>query len=61
VVELTISSDEILHEKSCISNAGLSRFKIDKGPNEINLLTNKKNGEFTITGFEVWEVFDHNE
>jgi hypothetical protein len=40
----------------CVSNKGYTGYQIPIDSDYINLLTNKKNGTFTITELEVWQI-----
>jgi hypothetical protein len=43
-------------DEKCVSYASHKAYKIPFGDDRKNMLTNKKNGHFTITELEVWEV-----
>jgi hypothetical protein len=43
-------------DRNCGAYANISSYGIPKEGDK-NMLTNQKDGEFTITEFEVWEVF----
>jgi hypothetical protein len=43
-------------DRKCKSKANLPGYRIPVDDGGINMLTNKKNGEFTITEIEVWQV-----
>jgi len=43
-------------EKHCRSYANNTTYCIDVDEDDINMLTNKKDGRFTITKLEVWEI-----
>jgi hypothetical protein len=54
--DLTAFNEPFNGDRNCESNTNNSSYGIPKEGDK-NMLTNKKDGEFTITELEVWEVF----
>ena len=53
--ELSALNEPFNDDFMCVSNADQSGFGIE-AKDEINLLTNQRDGKFTIIELEVWQV-----
>jgi hypothetical protein len=53
--DLSTFNEPFNGDRNCGSNANKSSYGIPKEGDK-NMLTNQKDGKFTITEFEVWEV-----
>ena len=54
--ELNASAEPFNGNENCISEANNTAYAIPADADGLNMLTNKKDGWFTISELEVWEV-----
>lgn len=56
--ELSANDEPFNGDNKCHSDGNRPGYQIDIDADGNNMLTNQKNGDFTITELEVWEVIN---